>query len=133
MDSETSALRKSSHSKAHHRHKSQQVASIKSLFSCRPIKSCKDFFGISDLYLHIQLLIVLVLYLLVLGRFPRRAWNFYIEAMLIPSYRPEWGKYRDWSYQSPDRAEKTEEQQRERELKRQQAKLDDLAKWVGLS
>ncbi|XP_035704163.1 potassium voltage-gated channel protein Shaker [Folsomia candida] len=48
--------------------------------------------------------------------------------MLIPSYRPEWGKYTKWSYKSPDRVERTEEERRNIILKKERDKLREEAK-----
>ncbi|ODM89476.1 hypothetical protein Ocin01_17206 [Orchesella cincta] len=41
------------------------------------------------------------------GKLPRRVWNFYIDAFLVPAYRQEWDKYKQWSYRSQTRQPKT--------------------------
>lgn len=48
------------------------------------------------------------------GKFRRRVWNFYIEALLIPVFRVEWGKYKDWMYKYASRPPSTLEAKRER-------------------
>ncbi|CAL8123897.1 unnamed protein product [Orchesella dallaii] len=63
------------------------------------------------------------------GKLPRRIWNFYIDAFMIPSYRKEWGKYKLWSHRSPLRPERNNllrAQLKQRKLEQKQKAYQEL-------
>ncbi|CAL8131069.1 unnamed protein product [Orchesella dallaii] len=65
------------------------------------------------------------------GKLPRRVWNFYIDAFIVPAYREEWGIYKRWSCRAQSRPPKTAEIRRrikiQRSVKRQMNLLNKTA------
>ncbi|CAL8069079.1 unnamed protein product [Orchesella dallaii] len=65
------------------------------------------------------------------GKLPRRVWNFYIDAFIVPAYREEWGIYKRWSCRAQSRPPKTAEIRRrikiQRSVKRQMNLLNTTA------
>jgi hypothetical protein len=65
-------------------------------------------------------------------KLPRRIWNFYIEALLVPASRVEWGKFSKWTFRYGTKPFVTEkEQTKKSKFNRRKRLLEHMRKIGG--